>query len=461
MTNNTKGIKIYHVNTRSICRKVSQLHVLYSEADFLGCSETWLDNRITNSIIDIPGMTCFRKDRKSNIQDYKIHIIGGGACLYVANKWRDFTVVLDYGTKISTDFEILTIEVNKPHHKKMIISVIYKPPKGKIEKCITVLKEILSRFENRSEEVWILGDLNVDYLKRDCPKTVLLNDFLRKAGLKQQIHDITRPNKSGGTCIDYILTNSSFVEKAGVTNDLLADHYTIYCIRKKSREFFDKEFKTVRDYSRYNKDEFTNLIINSDWSEYDLLLDPNLQWEILLSNVLNVLSIMCPYKRVFARKEIVPWLTPEIYKALQDKKNSIKKYRDSKSSGDLTLAKIARNKANMLIEKAKRTFIKNSLKINGKNPKKFWRIINDMIKNGNLVNIENITFVNQDSHEPVLKSNVPDFLNLFFANIAENTRLFNESNVPDLVPNMYRENMFEFLPPSIHEIKDLAGQIDT
>ena len=217
----------------------------------------------------------------------------------------------------------------------------------------------------------------------------------------------------------------------------------------------------MRDYSRYNKEDFTNLIINSDWSEYDLLLDPNLQWEILLSNVLNVLSIMCPYKRVFARKEIVPWLTPEIYKALQDKKNSIKKYRDSKSSGDLTLAKIAQNKTNMLIEKAKRTFIKNSLKVNGKNPKKFWRIINNMIKNGNLVNIENITFVNEDSHEPVLKSNVPDFFNSFFANIAESTRLFNESNVPELDPNMTRENMFEFLPPSIHEIKDLAGQIDT
>ena len=187
-------------------------------------SESYIAN------IDIPGMTCFRKDRKNNIQDYKIHIIGGGVYIYTANKWRDFTTLLDYGTKITPDFEILTIEVNKPCNKKMIISVAYKPPKGKIENFITFLKQIVLKHENRSKEIWILGDLNIDYLKRDCQKTVVLNNFLKKAGLKQLIHDITRPNKTGGTCIDYIITNSNYVQSTGVTNDLLSDHYTIFCI---------------------------------------------------------------------------------------------------------------------------------------------------------------------------------------------------------------------------------------
>ena len=123
----------------------------------------------------------------------------------------------------------------------MIISVIYKPPKGKIENCITFLKDIFLRVENRSKEIWILGDLNIDYLKRDCPKTVLINNFLKTFGLKQLLNEITRPNSTGGTCIDYIITNSSFVEISGVTNDLLSDHYTIYCVRKKKREFHDKE----------------------------------------------------------------------------------------------------------------------------------------------------------------------------------------------------------------------------
>ena len=126
-----KGINLYHVNIRSICRKVSQLELLYSDTDFLCCTETWLDNRVGNSLINIQGMTCLRNDRKKNVQDYKIHIVGGGVCIYASNKWRDFITVLDYGTKFTLDYEILTIEVYKPGNKKMIVSVVYKPPKGK------------------------------------------------------------------------------------------------------------------------------------------------------------------------------------------------------------------------------------------------------------------------------------------------------------------------------------------
>ena len=102
------------------------------------------------------------------------------------------------------------------------------------------VKETISRRENRSKEIWIFGDLNVDYLKRDCRKTVLLNNFLKSFGLRQLINEITRPNKSGGTCIDYIITNSIYVKRSGVKNDLLADHYMLFCRRKKEREHHDK-----------------------------------------------------------------------------------------------------------------------------------------------------------------------------------------------------------------------------
>ena len=113
MSRYIKGVQIYHVNTRSLMKKVSQLEILYPHADFLCCSETWLDNRVSNSLINISNMTCIRKDRKSDVKDYKIHIFGGGVCIYVADKWNNYTSVVDYGTTISEHFEILTIEVNK------------------------------------------------------------------------------------------------------------------------------------------------------------------------------------------------------------------------------------------------------------------------------------------------------------------------------------------------------------
>ena len=217
----------------------------------------------------------------------------------------------------------------------MVISVVYKPPKGKIDKLISFLQQILDKRENKSKDFWILRDFNINYLKRDCPHVISFNSFLKKAGLKQLIDEITHPNKKGGSCIDFIITNSCYISRSGITDDFLTDHHTVYCIRKKAREYHDKEFKTVRNYSRYNYDSFMNLLQYHDWDLFDSLIDPNLQWEILLNVVTNILSIMCPYKRVFARKIITPWLSPEIYGAIRDKKFITKQYKLNRRPDDL------------------------------------------------------------------------------------------------------------------------------
>ena len=43
-----KGIRICHVNTRSLYSKINQLSILFQDSDLLCCTETWLDNRFTN-----------------------------------------------------------------------------------------------------------------------------------------------------------------------------------------------------------------------------------------------------------------------------------------------------------------------------------------------------------------------------------------------------------------------------
>ena len=82
-----KGLKIAHVNTRSIFCKITLLEQLYNDVDFLCCSETWLDDRIPDNLVKIKDMKVFRCDRKKGITDYNLHVIGGGVCIYVAKKW--------------------------------------------------------------------------------------------------------------------------------------------------------------------------------------------------------------------------------------------------------------------------------------------------------------------------------------------------------------------------------------
>ena len=127
-----------HVNTRSIFKKLSLVENLYSCYDIIFCSETWLDDRIPDNLVKIDRMKVFRSDRKKGINDYNIHIIGGGVCIYVAKKWIDYTRHIHEYSLVNTNIEIVTIAIAKPNFRKILIACVYKPPKGKLEECIKV-----------------------------------------------------------------------------------------------------------------------------------------------------------------------------------------------------------------------------------------------------------------------------------------------------------------------------------
>ena len=302
-------------------------------------------------------------------------VFGGGVCIYVGEFFKVFTEKIKKYSTITQDYEILTLTISKPNYRKILIMCVYKPPTGKIENCIKFIKEIIQDPLFSKREIWILGDFNVDILKRNDPKSIQLQEFVKKAGLSQKINTITRPNRGGGSCIDLIITNCPFVESSGVTDDFVSDHYTVFSIRKKGRENNDCVFKTVRDYKRYDQDTFENLLSSKNWNIFRDYDDPNLQWDFIYRNVLDILSIMCPYKVISARKIPTPWITPEIYNMIKERRALTKTYKVTRDSNDLQLLRVHRNKLNSAIDKAKATYIVQSLHRTCKNPKKFWRII--------------------------------------------------------------------------------------
>ena len=117
-------------------------------------------------------------------------------CLQSRSKYRPFSEKVLEFSKITQDYEVLTLTISKPNFRKLVVVCVYKPPKGKTEKCIDFLKTITSNPVYAKREIWILGDFNVDILKRDDVNVVLLQGFVKRAGLQQKIDTITRPNRS-------------------------------------------------------------------------------------------------------------------------------------------------------------------------------------------------------------------------------------------------------------------------
>ena len=136
------------------------------------------------------------------------------------NLFANYTIRLDDCSKITGDFEILTLVTTRPNHSYFVTICIYKPPEGKVSSCIQFLNTILSCRDIARKEIWILRDLNTDLLKRNDVNTVAIQSFAKRNGLVQQINCITRPNIRGGSCINLIMTNCVYVSKSGISDDI-------------------------------------------------------------------------------------------------------------------------------------------------------------------------------------------------------------------------------------------------
>ena len=102
-----------------------------------------------------------------------------------------------------------------------------------------------------------------------------------------------------------------------------------------------------------------------------------------------------------------------------------------------------------MIDRSKASYIENQLHLFGRHPKKFWRIINEKIKHENPVDISDIELKDtMGIHIP--KEHVPNFLNNFFATIAEKTS--DRNKVRFEARNNDIPVLFDFEPPTAYEI---------
>ncbi len=113
-----KGILGGHLNIQSLFPKRDEKRILLSESniDFLHIGETWLHKKIPTSKIDVPGYTCFRRDRTVGR--------GGGVLIYIKDSFNAKEIFPT--SDIST--ECLCINVILSQNMQFYILVAYNPP---------------------------------------------------------------------------------------------------------------------------------------------------------------------------------------------------------------------------------------------------------------------------------------------------------------------------------------------
>ena len=157
-----KGFKILHLNIRSLLKKVDQLRVIFntSEVEIITISETWLKTAIPTNSVTIDDYTCFRQDRSTETTN---KTRGGGLITYVKSTIAERCMALRKLDICSSFLEAQWLKIDSKNAKNIIICNLYRPPEGNLAEVIQYLNKCLHSLNTTKADIFILGDLNVNY----------------------------------------------------------------------------------------------------------------------------------------------------------------------------------------------------------------------------------------------------------------------------------------------------------
>ena len=124
---------------------------------------------------------------------------------------------------------------------------------------------MLSAVNCENKKVILSGDLNCNYLIANDHKEI--KDTIKINGLKQIIDKPTPISKDSRTIIDIIASSddSKIADKI-VFPSCLSDHELVGVIRKMLIKRFTPRKVFVRDYSKFNVDDFKNDLRYAPWA---------------------------------------------------------------------------------------------------------------------------------------------------------------------------------------------------
>ena len=196
------SISLFLFNIRSMPKNVAIvndfLYTLNNSPDILAITETKLNN---NNVINV------------NLANYNLFhtdspTIAGGAGLYISK-------VLQYIYSLDLKFSIPLVEscwseiISGKNKPSVVVGWIYRHSSPNLQEFTSELESIIKQLNKKKHEVFILGDMNIDYLKyNEHSNTEEYLDMLYLNNFLLLITEPTRVTDRSSTLIDHVYSNT-------------------------------------------------------------------------------------------------------------------------------------------------------------------------------------------------------------------------------------------------------------
>ena len=213
------------------------------------------------------------------------------------------------------------------------------------------MKSQLEILNNESCEVYITGDINIDFFRYNTDnQTSEYLDMLLDLGYLPIITKPTRITDHSATLIDHIYTNvPQKVVKSGIILAGITDHLPIFCTADNKLPIRYEERKYFRHFSRFEDELFINDLNNLNFNSL-VSSDVNQSMNHIKHAPLNKISNS--QKRLLKK----PWISKCLLVSIKKRHKLFKSHFLCKDPDKIKQYKTYNNKLNKIKEQAKKTY---------------------------------------------------------------------------------------------------------
>lgn len=409
-------LSVFHTNIRSFNKNCNNLFVtlanIKSRFHVVCITETWHNEDSLG--IDMEGYDSFKTTGKINRND--------GTVVFVRKELSASVkeVVLGdvYGLSLNFMFR----------NRKFCILAVYRTHDSNKDVFIDAL-DIYYRNKCKQTSYVFLGDINLDIIQGSAYADRYLNTLLG-SGFVSAINIPTRVTEDSRSCIDHIFVDHNDLgrTRAGVLHTHISDHFsTVLDIQFDNDNICsDPPTKGLRPGTFINKQIFKSLVYKQNWdlvtSVHDMSESAGLFETIITDLVTRSTQVNAEFSSKY--RPLKPWITKGIMTSIRKRDKLSKLVHKQPFNVDLKARFVNyRNKLNSLLKDVKQNYYKDQIKKCGNNPKRLWKVINEISgkkSNKDSFPINKFTdnqegYPNEDSHKQVAN----DF-NEYFANVGNN-----------------------------------------
>ena len=337
LQNSEKSLSVFHVNTAYLGFYFDQVYEILSNStvnyDFIGISETRIKRYATpTQNTEIPNyehVDCETESTK------------GGVRLYISDK-HNFRERNDLKMYKAKELESVFVEIQDKINGNLIVGCIYRHPcMEDIDEFNTFyLTPLLEKISSEKKKVILMGDFNINLLNYDSQNET--NDFLNLMQSNSLIPLVLKPTRittRTKTLIDNIFTN--LIDIPHVSGNItykIADHLPQFAIfEQRNRKKIQIEPFEIRNYAKFNQDDFLTDFIATDW--YKLcsmqLNNPDLSLHIFLTKITELINKHAPLIKIKPKRNSMkkkPWITAALLTSINHKQELYKKMIKRKNS---------------------------------------------------------------------------------------------------------------------------------